>query len=117
LLLADLATAPCPFFSALADVPLALYGAGNLGRLARDFLEAVGHDFVMVIDRNVRQMAEEPDWSGVPLPHPDEVPDSAKSDVRLAVSLVTSAYMPLEASLLELGFKDIVLFYDLAEGL
>ena len=50
-LLAKIATAPCPFAPATADAPLALYGGGNLGRLARDFLKAVGQDFVMAIDR------------------------------------------------------------------
>jgi FkbM family methyltransferase len=115
-LLAEIATAPCSFAPALAEPPLALYGAGNLGCLARDYLKAVGHDFVMAIDRNARRLAQEPAWSGVPLVHPDEVTETAKSEVRLAVSLVTSPYVPLERSLLELGFKHIVPFYDLAES-
>jgi FkbM family methyltransferase len=115
-LLAELATAPCRFSPASADLPLALYGAGNLGRLARDYLKTVGHEFTMVVDRNARGMAEVPDWSGVRLLHPDDVTDSAKSGVRLAVSVVTSPYAPLERSLSELGFKDIVPFYDLAES-
>jgi FkbM family methyltransferase len=115
-LLAELATAPCRFSPVLADVPLALYGAGNLGRLARDYLNAVGHEFTLVVDRNARAMAKDSDWSGVPLLHPDDVPDSAKGRVRLAVSVVTSPYVSLERSLSGLGFKDIVPFYDLAES-
>jgi FkbM family methyltransferase len=115
-LLAELATAPCAFSPEAADLPLALYGAGSLGRLARDYLTAVGHDFVMAIDRNARQLAEQPGWSGVQLLHPDDVPQAAKSGVRLAVSIVTSPYVPLERSLSALGFEDIVPFYDLAES-
>ena len=115
-LLAEIATAPCRFAPVAADRPLALYGAGNLGRLARDYLKTVGHDFVMAIDRNAPQLAEEPGWSGVQLLHPDEVTEATKREVRLAVSIVTSPYVPLERSLLELGFKDVVPFYDLAES-
>lgn len=115
-LLSEIATAPCRFAPASADAPLALYGAGNLGRLARDFLKAVGHDFVMAIDRNACQLAENSCWSGVRLLHPDNVLEAAKSEVRLVVSLVTSPYVPVERSLLEIGFKDIVPFYDLAES-
>lgn len=115
-LLAEIATAHCPYAPAAADAPLALYGAGNLGCLARGYLKTVGRDFVMAIDRNARRLAQEPDWSGVPLLHPDEVTATAKSEVRLVVSLVTSPYVPLERSLSELGFKDIVPFYDLAES-
>ena len=58
-LLAELATAPCRFAPAATDRPLALYGAGNLGRLARDFLKVVGRDFALVIDRDARRMAND----------------------------------------------------------
>jgi FkbM family methyltransferase len=115
-LLTELATAPCLFGPVPANKPLAIYGAGNLGRLARDFLRAVGQDFALAIDRNARQLVHEPDWSGVPVMHPHEVPDSIKSNVRLAVSIATLPYVPLEASLSKLGFGDVVPFYDLAEG-
>jgi FkbM family methyltransferase len=115
-LLADLATAPCPFAPASADVPLALYGAGDLGRMARDYLRTVGHDIVMAIDLNAGQMAKDPNWAGVQVLHPDEVAGVTKSDVRLAVSIVTSPYVPLERSLAARGFKDIVPFYDVAES-
>src|SRR3954470_8868180 len=78
-LLAEVANAPCPFGAVSADRPLALYGAGNLGRLAREFLKAVGHDFVMVIDRNARRMAGDPARADVRLLHPDDVTASDKS--------------------------------------
>ena len=116
LLLADIATAPCPFAPVKTDTPLALYGAGNLGRLARDFLKYVGQDFVMAIDRNSQALAGQPDWAGVPLLHPDDVTETAKRGMRLAVSTVSSPYVPLELSLLQLGFEDVVPFYDLAES-
>ena len=116
LLLAELSDAPCPFAPVPADRPLALYGAGNLGRLARDHLKSVGQEFVMVIDRHARGLETQPCWSGVTLLHPDDVPDKAKRSTRLAVGVVTSPYVPLEASLLDSGFPDVVPFYDLAES-
>ena len=115
-LLTDVATGQCRFAPAAASPPLALYGAGNLGRLARNYLTAVGHDFVMAIDRNADRLAGDPDWSGVALVHPSAVPAVTKKSVRLAVSVVTSPYVPLERSLSELGFEDIVPFYDLGEN-
>lgn len=115
-LLAGIATAPCGFSPVPADKPIALYGAGKLGLLARDFLKAVGHDSAVAIDRNARQVADDPHWSGVRMLHPDDVPEATKSDARLAVSLVTSPYIPLERQLSERGFKDVVPFYDLAES-
>jgi FkbM family methyltransferase len=116
MLLAELATASCAFAPVPADKPLALYGAGNLGRMAREFLNAVGIDPVMVIDRDAKRLAQEPFWSGVRLVHPDDITADEKSRLRLAACVVTSPYVPLEQSLLALGFTDIVPFYDVAES-
>jgi FkbM family methyltransferase len=115
-MLADIASAPCSFGPAAADAPLALYGAGDLGRMAREFLGTVGHDPAAAIDRNARTLAQDPAWRGVTLLQPDEVTPAAKNDMRVAVSVVTAPYVPLERSLSKLGFKDIVPFYDLAES-
>lgn len=115
-LLGELATAPCTFAPVTPNSSLALYGGGNLGLLAREFLTAVGHDFRFVVDRNAGKIGREPRWSGVSLVHPDDLPVIAKRGLRLAVSVVTSPYVPIERSLLALGFEDIVPFYDLAES-
>ena len=98
MLLAELATAPCAFSPVAADVPLALYGAGNMGRLARDFLATVGRKPVMVIDRDARRLAQEPSWTGERLVHPDEMAEFAKDGLRIAVCVVTAPYVPIELS-------------------
>lgn len=116
ILLAELASAPCAFSPVAADAPLALYGAGNLGHLARDFLNIVGLKPVMVIDRDVARLAHKPAWSGVPLLDADEAAKFAKDGISIAVCVVTSPYVPIERSLEQLGFEDIVPFYDVAES-
>ena len=116
MLLDEIADAPADYAPVPADRPLALYGAGNLGRLARDFLKAVGQDFILAVDQNARALSALGDWAGVRLLHPDEVGDGDKSRVRLAVSVVTSAYVPIECMLIDRGYTDVVPFYDLAES-
>jgi len=76
--------------------PLYLYGAGNLGTLAREFLTAVGHDLAGIFERG------------------DPIPDA---DARVAVSVVTSPYAAIERGLADRGCTDVVPFYDLAESL
>jgi FkbM family methyltransferase len=115
-LLAEIAAAPCKFSPVIDDAPLALYGAGNMGRLACEILENVGRDFEMVIDLNARKLANSPSWCSVPLLHPDEVSHGAKNRLRLAVSLVNSPYVAIERSLFAQGFRDVIPFYDLAES-
>jgi FkbM family methyltransferase len=116
ILLDELATAACSYAPVGTDRPLALYGAGNLGRLARHFLKAVGQDFVVAIDRNAHDLADDPAWSGVRLACPQEMAEDDKASVRVAISVVSSAYVPIENTLVESGFHDVIPFYDLAES-
>src|SRR4029079_13212109 len=115
-LLAELATAPCPFAPVLADRPLALYGAGNLGRLARDFLKIAGLECAFVVDRDAAHLANDPAWSDTRLLHPDAVTGSDRRDVRLLVSIAASPYAPIERALTAQGFAHVAPFYDLAES-
>lgn len=98
------------------DMPLALYGAGNLGRMARDFLQAVWLDVDFVVDRNAAALKDNPDWQGVTLYHPDEVPEALKRSHLLLVSVVLAPFVPIEATLLDAGFQQVVPFYDFAEN-
>jgi FkbM family methyltransferase len=115
-LLAELATAPCAYSPVAADAPLAVYGAGKMGLLARDFLAAVGHQLVMVVDRDARRLAREPSWCSNSVLAPDAAMQYAKDGLRILVCVVTAPYVPIERALLQLGFQDIVPFYDLAES-
>lgn len=96
--------------------PLVLYGAGNLGRLARDHLRAVGQDFALVVDRNAEALSADPGWEGVEIVIPDKVPPAIKASGMLAVSIALSPFAPLQAALEEAGWRTIVPFYDLAEN-
>lgn len=96
--------------------PLALYGAGNLGRLARGHLRAVGADFQLVVDRNADALAGDPAWQGIPVSHPDAVDPGVRATTMLAVSIATSPYVPLEMALRGAGWGQVVPFYDIAES-
>jgi hypothetical protein len=85
-LLEELAAGECLFGPVAADRPLALYGAGNLGRLARDFLTTVGNDFAFVVDRNAGALVGERAWAGATLLRPEDVSEDRKRGVRLVVS-------------------------------
>jgi FkbM family methyltransferase len=70
----------------------------------------------LVIDRNAGLMARNPAWSEARLLHPLDVPTSDRSVMRIAVSIAIAPFVPIERSLLGLGFTDVVPFYDLAEN-
>lgn len=112
----EIAKADCIYAPVPPDVPLALYGAGDLGALARDFLKFVGQPPVLAIDRDAARIASRPDWAGLQLLHPDDVSDNDKRRLRLAICVATAPYVPLERTLLDLDFCDVVPFHDIAES-
>jgi FkbM family methyltransferase len=97
-------------------VPLALYGAGNLGRMAKEFLDAVGRPFEMVIDRNAAGLRGAPYWQGSTVLGLDAVPYEVRQGHVVLVTVATAAYAPVERALREAGFAHVVPFYDFAEG-
>jgi FkbM family methyltransferase len=101
---------------AAPETPLALYGAGDLGRLARDHLAYLGIPVAAVIDRNAAAIAADPGWAGIPVLHPDAVDARFKRDAMLAVSIATSPFVPLQAALRSAGWARVVPYYDLAES-
>src|SRR6516225_489955 len=81
------ATAPCLAPPPRTQRPLYLYGVGNLGILAREFLQAVGHELAGMFERS------------------DPIPELG---ARVAVSVVTSPYVTIERSLAARGCTDVV---------
>lgn len=98
------------------DRPLALYGAGDLGRMARDYFAYIGLPIELVVDRNAERLAGSLEWQGVRLLPPDAVPMQARQSMLLAVCIATVPYAPLEAELSQAGWLNIVPFYDIAEA-
>ncbi len=116
MLLAELTSETCAYAPVAANRPLALYGAGKMGVLARDYFMTLGHEVVMVIDRDAARHARDLVWAGTKVVDPETAARSANKGVRLAHCVVTAPYVPIERSLLRLGFTDIVPFYDISEN-
>jgi FkbM family methyltransferase len=92
---------------------LALYGAGDLGRLAIDYLRVVGCEPVMALDANAGRHGL---LEGVPVLHPQETSNAVREADYIAVSIVGQPYVPIQNQLVKYGYKKITPFYDLAEA-
>ncbi|MTK63635.1 MAG: FkbM family methyltransferase [Methanobacterium sp.] len=98
------------------DKPLVLYGGGNLGKMAKEYLDFVGIPVLGVVDRRAVSLQGDPFWSGVWVVHPDNVPPEWKGRALLAVCIVTAPFTALVADLLSAGWGDVVPFYDVTEA-
>ena len=115
-LLRDLAARPWPSVPRQIDKPLVLYGAGNLGKMARVYLERVGVEFLYVVDANPQRYLDDPLWRGVAIVSPQDVPMAQRQRVLLAVCVVTVPFGDVSGPLAAAGWNDVVPFYDLAEA-
>lgn len=115
-ILTDLAAQDCRAGPRKVDRPLALCGAGNLGRMAKEYFDLIGQSIAFVVDANAEQLKEDPCWKGVELYAPDAVSSKARSEVLLALCVVTAPYEDLYHQLASTGWKDVVPFYDIAEA-
>lgn len=75
--------------------PLALYGQGNLGKLAVGYCKTVGQPIEAVFDQS-------------------DIFPPEKNELSVAVCVVNEPYVPIESFLLR-RFKQVVPFYDLTE--
>lgn len=98
------------------DKPLVLYGAGKLGRMAKEYLSRINIPILFVVDREPGLYKNDPFWSGIEIVAPEAVDKSYKKTSILAVSICTTPYTNLSATLSVQGWNDVVPFYDIAEA-
>jgi FkbM family methyltransferase len=115
-LLRCIAARPWRRAARLIDKPLVLYGASKLGRMAMQMLKHIGHSPLAVIDRQANRLRNDPYWTGTRILHPEEVAEEDQMQSLLAVCIATAPFEELAFELEGQGWKDIVPFYDIAEG-
>lgn len=92
-----------------AAQPVALYGAGQLGQMALEFLRHVGVNVSHILDRRATGALD-----GVPI-FPAETPPKNPAQPIL-VTIGNAAYLPIAEALENNGWKNILPFYDYAEA-
>ena len=97
------------------DKPIVLYGAGDLGQMAKDFFTNVGVKVEFIIDANADKCRKVKKWKGSKILFPNEVDSFAKNRYKVVVCIVTSPYTLILDSLLLDGWQDISPFYDIAQ--
>lgn len=115
-LLSEIASLPPAAGPRTVDKPLMLYGAGNLGRMAKVLLDRAGIPVAGVVDANAREIRRDGFWQGVRLLAPDEITEQERADALLAVTIATLPWSTVAAPLRDAGWRDIAMFYDVAEA-
>lgn len=115
-LLREIAKRPVSFEPRKVDKQLILYGAGNLGKMAREYFERLGIPFMFVVDANPDLHRRDPFWAGVNIFGTKDVPIKQGESALWAVCVATVPFSQVSAPLKERGWRDVVPFYDIAEA-
>ncbi len=115
-LLRVIAGRPVLFTARKVDKQLILYGAGNLGKMAREYFERLGISFLFVVDAKPELYRRDPFWAGVDILGIQDVSIELKECALLAICVVTAPFSQVSAPLKEQGWRDVVPFYDIAEA-
>jgi FkbM family methyltransferase len=115
-LLRKIANKPFSFEPRKVDKPLILYGAGSLGKMAKEYFERLGIPFLFVVDANPDLHRHDPFWAGINILSTQDVPVEQRECSLLAVCVVTVPFSQVIAPLKEQGWCDVVPFYDIAEA-
>ncbi|PJE67695.1 hypothetical protein COU95_00995 [Candidatus Shapirobacteria bacterium CG10_big_fil_rev_8_21_14_0_10_40_9] len=115
-LLQDILSSKIELFPRKIDKPVILYGAGSLGKMAKDFFDYLDIPFLYVIDKNANQYKTDEYWQNIEIIHSDDVKETNKKDCLLVVCIVTVPLMELQDELKNNGWKDITFFYDVSEA-
>lgn len=114
-LLREIADTPANPTAQRLDRPVALYGGGDLGCLARDYLRHIGVGIACIVDRQAARLESSGQWSGIPVIYPDAVPSQYFREMLLAVCIANAPYVPLRDELAAQGWRNIIPFYDMTE--
>ena len=95
------------------DKPLIIYGAGNLGKMAKDYFDKLNIPILFVIDKNYVSCNNDPFWKGIEVIKPEEVPFHARKLSIISVCVTTTSFSEIKNELSTLGFEDVVPFYDI----
>jgi FkbM family methyltransferase len=96
--------------------PLILYGAGDLGRMAKEFFGKLGIPFLYVVDANPDRYIGSDAWKNISILRPEDVSPEHRAECLLAICIVTASYAGISDPLIKQGWQDIVPFYDIAEA-
>jgi FkbM family methyltransferase len=97
------------------DKPLALYGAGDLGKMAKKYFDEIGVDVDFIVDIDPEKCKEDGTWDNIEVIKPNDISFKDKCKYLLAVCVVTTDINAILKSLSDNGWSDAIPFYDISQ--
>lgn len=114
--LEDIISSQEKLFERKINKPIVLYGAGNLGKMAKDFFDYVKQPVSYAVDIYADRHKADKFWKKIKVVYPRDVSSADKNQSLLIVCVVTTPLIALRDKLTTEGWKDITFFYDVAQS-
>lgn len=98
------------------DKPIVLYGAGTLGKMAKEFFDYFNIPYLFIVDKNANHYQTDKSWQDIQIIHPKDVKKTDKKDCLLVICAVTTPLIALQNDLKKNGWTDTAFFYDVSEA-
>lgn len=95
------------------DKPLILYGAGELGKMAKKYFDKLNVPFLFVVDKKASLYKDNLFWKDNVVIEPYNVPLYFRKSCLTVICIVTSSFTEIRDSLNALGFENVIPFYDI----
>ncbi|NQU34005.1 MAG: hypothetical protein HQ521_12285 [Bacteroidetes bacterium] len=115
-LLEEIAIRPSHSSPRKVNKPLAIYGAGAFGKMAKEYFDNIGIKIAFIVDENAEKHRSDVFWNNKILLAPNEVSHKEKKDVLLAICVGKIPYLDVVTPLYLSGWLDIVPFYTISAG-
>jgi FkbM family methyltransferase len=96
--------------------PFAIYGAGNLGKMAIEYFKIIGKTPELIIDKSFLSEDSSNEFESIKKCTLNEVSTNVRKNYLIIVTIVNSAYSEIRDLLQVQGYNDIVPFYDVTEA-
>lgn len=93
--------------------PLAIFGAGELGRLALEFCSACGSDVQVVLETNPKGETLGFGNKTVPVCPVNGFPEASRNKIDVLVAVSTTPFVPIKRFLEDHGYSNVIPFMDI----
>lgn len=99
------------------DKPLIIYGAGQLGKLAKQYFRDIERGYQCIVDSDPSVYKDDPSWRHDIIWRVEELSHTEKEESIFVVCITTASYNKIKENLESQGCKNIIAFYTLTQAL
>lgn len=97
------------------NLQIVIYGAGNLGKLAKKYFDDVNVKYQFIVDSNPADYENDEFWNGYYIHKLEDIPPQTKRNCLFVVCITNHSFNKIKRNLKNKGCLNVIAFYALTE--